>query len=287
MGPKNIILIVMAILIVAGAFVFAEYRNNQIKKAVYSAPVVSGNDNFSTPEILIENSDKDSDGDGLKDWEEALLVTTSSSTPSANLTPTDRLARDFFARYMELNQMGLSGDAQSQQEMVGQVLKNGIVLSQPEIYDLKDIRTSSDNSAEYIKKYGNDVGAIFNSNQIRGRDEAVISKESAEKEDPEILREIDPIISAYKRIIDGLLKIPAPPAMASMHLNLINSVSKFLFTAEAFRQSNADAMKGLQAASSYLDNGKSLIDSLQTIKKYLASKNISYSQNEPGYMFYR
>lgn len=323
MGPKNIILIVMAISIVAGAFVFAEFRNNQLKKVVYDAPIATGNNDELSSAALSDYSLKDTDADDLKDWEEVLLGTdprkadtdadgtpdgkeansgrnplvkssndgmrnTSVSTSTkANLTPTDKLARDFFARYMELNQLGLAKDAQSQQELVGQVLKNGLVLEIPKSFTLKDIKISPDSSKEYATRYGNLLGAVFNNNQILGRDEAVIAKESLEKEEPEILREIDPIISAYKKIVEGLLKISAPANAASVHLGIVNSVSKFLFIAESFRKSDVDALKGLQAASGYLDAGKSLIDSLQAMKKYLSSLNISYAPNEPGNMFFR
>lgn len=310
MGRKNIILIVMAILVVAGAFAFAEYRNKYSEKLVYDAPIVtsgvsSSGENLSS-EILNEYANKDSDEDGLKDWEELLSGTdphkadtdgngikdgkeprSSSGTTAVvvELSPTDKLARDFFARYMELNQVGLTGDAASQTELIGQVLKNGMVLATPKTYSLKDIVVIQDTSTVAIKKYGNEVGGIFQRNQNLGRDEAVIAREAVEKEEPEILKEIDPIISIYKNIVQSLLKVQVPQNEAKMHVDTINAMNKFLFVAESLRQTNVDPLRGLQGASTYLEAGESLFNALRALSRHFSSLGISFTTSEGGAIF--
>ncbi len=309
-------LIVLAGLVVVGAFVLAEYRNKQIKKVVYSSIVATSTEGLSS-----ELQNIDTDTDGLKDWEEVLLgtdpdksdtdgdgtadgkeavagrnplvkgpndsqkETAKNGIPNEKLTQTDILSRDFFARYMELNQTGLSGDAQSQSELIGQVLKNGIVLSSPKVYTQKDMVISADESTAAIRKYGNEVGAIFKKNKNSRRDETVIANDSLEKEDPEILKEIDPIISTYKSILQSLLNTPTPQVMISMHTDLINSVSRFLFVAESLRQTDVDALKGLQGASGYMAAGESFFNALRALTTYFSSVGISYTQNEGGGMF--
>ena len=313
---QNIVLIVLAGLVVVGAFVLAEYRNKQIKKVVYSSIVATSTEGLSS-----ELQNIDTDTDGLKDWEEVLLgtdpdksdtdgdgtadgkeavagrnplvkgpndsqkETAKNGIPNEKLTQTDILSRDFFARYMELNQTGLSGDAQSQSELIGQVLKNGIVLSSPKVYTQKDMVISADESTAAIRKYGNEVGAIFKKNKNSRRDETVIANDSLEKEDPEILKEIDPIISTYKSILQSLLNTPTPQVMISMHTDLINSVSRFLFVAESLRQTDVDALKGLQGASGYMAAGESFFNALRALTTYFSSVGISYTQNEGGGMF--
>ena len=296
----------MAILVVVGAFALAEYRNKQGKKLVYDAPIVTpGTENLSS-EILNEYANRDSDEDGLKDWEELLSGTdphkadtdgngikdgkepvssSGSIAVAVELSPTDKLARDFFARYMELNQVGLSGDAASQTELIGQVLKNGMVLAVPKTYSLKDVLVIQDTSTVAIKKYGNEVGGIFQRNQNLGRDEAVIAREAVEKEDPEILKEIDPIISIYKNVVQELLKVRVPQNEAKMHVDTINAMNKFLFVAESFRHTDIDPLRGLQGASTYLEAGESLFNALRSLSRHFSSLGISFTTSEGGTMF--
>ena len=64
---KNILLILVAILLVGGSFVYAEYRNKQAENIYQAKDVtVTSNDSSVTPQEV------DTDGDGSKDWEEIL-----------------------------------------------------------------------------------------------------------------------------------------------------------------------------------------------------------------------
>lgn len=299
---KNIAFIILALIIVGGVFVLAEYRNNSNGNLVYDSNISIKDAVKAIPQDM---QYKDSDGDGLKDWEEALLGTdpnkaddksliekarnnTSTHTEiesTETLTSTDVLARDFFARYMELKQVGLSTDKQSQENLVGQVLKSGLILDNPKKYELKDIIVITDTSKEAIKKYGNDIGAVFKKYNANNRDEAVIAKEAIDKEDYKILKEIDPIILNYKNIINNLLKIQAPKSISDTHLALINSVNLFLFVSESLRKVDVDPVKGLQGVNRELEAAKALDDALRSIKDRLYSIDITYSNTEPGSMF--
>lgn len=314
---KNIVLILAAAALIGGAFFVAEYRHKQDKNVVYQAPIVS----TSTPALSPELQNVDSDTDGLKDWEEVLLgtdahkadtdgdgtadgkettlgrnplvkgpkdklsETASSKTPTEDLTPTDLLARDFFARYMELRQAGLSQDSQSQIEVAQQVLKNGLVLATPKVYGASSIKVKNDSSPTSVKKYGNDMGNVFITYSINSRNEAVIAKESLEKENPELLKEIDPIITSYKNILNGLLKIEVPQEMVSIHLNLVNAMSGVLFSAESFRKSGADPIQGVQGTVQYLASSRNLSAAFNSLKNHFSSLGIIYDQGQSGAFF--
>lgn len=313
---KNILLILLAALIVSGAFVLAEYRNSQVKKVVYSAPLSA----TSTDGLISSLQDIDTDGDGLKDWEEVLLGTDpdkadtdGDGTPDgveaksgrnplvkgpndkaeavkngiaqAHLTQTEKIARDFFSRYMQLSQTGLASDKESQIQLATEVIKNGIVLEVPKAYTAKDIITSSDVSVEAERKYGNEVGMIFRQNPRLGRDEGLIAQDSIAKEEPELLREIDPTIAVYKKILAELLKVHAPADSAELHLALVNAIGKFLFVAQSLRQTDIDPIKGLQGATQYLAAGESFFNALRGLTTHFASLNITYTATDGGSMF--
>jgi hypothetical protein len=293
-SSRNVFLIIVAILLVGGAFVFAEYRNKKSNN-VYKAPQIT-----ATNEI--PGSNLDSDSDGMKDWEEILVgsdpkdpkskVALNSSAQASTdltktkepLTQTDLISRDFFARYMELRQLGSASDALSQAEIAGKTVGN-IVLPTPKSYVMADITTKPDNDKESIKQYGNEVATVFKKYAIQSRNEAVIAKEALETENLEVLKEIDPIIASYKNIVNGLLLIRVPSGMETLHLDLINAMNGAVFISQVLRKVDVDPISGLQGVNLYLMASNRLSTSFSSIKSYFSYLGISYNTSEPGYLF--
>ncbi len=317
MGPKNILLIIIAFALIGGAFILAEFRNKKTEKVVYQALVAT-----STSVIPSELQYQDSDKDGLKDWEEVLLgidsknpdsdgdgttdgeevvlnrnplvkgpkdkMETSTTTKIAqkeNLTQTDIMARDFFARYMELRQLGISENKINQEELIQEVMKNGIVISTPKLYTSKSILSSSASGKDAIKKYGNDIGKVFRQYSSNARNEVAIAKESIDKEDPEVLKELDPIIKNYKNIISGLLKVPAPQAVGNLHLRLVNSIYILQFNAELLKKSESDGVSALQGVSNYMSGAKEANEVFNALKNYFDDEGVFFDQGEAGAYF--
>ena len=292
---KNIVFILVAILLVGGSFVFAEYRNKQAEN-IYVAPEVTS---------LIDRSaqDLDTDGDGMKDWEEILVGTdpkdakskgsrsSSSSlvkdvtkTPAEKLEPIDQVSREFFARYMELRQLGISSDKLNQQDLVNKTIAS-IPSSEAKAYTSKEILVKTDISKEAVKQYGNEMASVFKKYVISSRNEGIIVKDAVQKGNPEILRELDPVIESYKNIVNGLLKIQAPMSMETLHLDLVNSINSVLFMMKLFRNTMADPLSGVQAASQYLIVQENFFDSLRAIQSYLTYLGITYQTSEPASYF--
>ena len=292
---KNIVFILVAILLVGGSFVFAEYRNKQAEN-IYVAPEITS---------LIDRSaqDLDTDGDGMKDWEEILVGTdpkdakskgsgsSSSSlvkdvtkTPAEKLEPIDQVSREFFARYMELRQLGISSDKLNQQDLVNKTIAS-IPSSEAKAYTSKEILVKTDISKEAVKQYGNEMASVFKKYVISSRNEGIIVKDAVQKGNPEILRELDPVIESYKNIVNGLLKIQAPMSMETLHLDLVNSINSVLFMMKLFRNTMADPLSGVQAASQYLIVQENFFDSLRAIQSYLTYLGITYQTSEPASYF--
>lgn len=278
-SKKNVLIILVAIVLVGLVFVFAEYRNKKV-------------------EITYKNevaglTKQDINSDNYVDWQRILEVNDISSSTKISdlnkdkekLTSTDLLGRDFFAKYMELRQMGDVNDKASQEELVGKVLQSGIMLASPKEYSIIDITTINDDSAESIKKYANDAGYIFKIYSISSRNEAVITKEAIEKESPATLKELDPIIKSYNNILNGLLKVKVPQSMSKMHVDLVNSVSSLVFIVEKFRVSDVDPLAGVQAVARYTSTIQLFADAMNNIKSKLLSLNIKYNANEGGTFF--
>ncbi len=278
-------MIFAAVLLVGGSFVFAEYRNKQSKN-IYVANEKSSLNSYSNG-IDISAKDIDTDVDGSKDWEEILAGTNPNdpkSKPSTtkepvtkDLTKTDSteklsqidlVSRDFFARYMELRQLGTAGDKNTQDDLAQKTINN-IVLSKPIDYKLSEILVKSDSSVDAIKEYSTQIGGIFKKNAIKSRNEIIIAKDAGDNENPDTLKELDPIISSYKSIINSLIKVQAPESMKLMHLDLLNSMNGSLFIAKSLRNYMINPIEGVQAIAYYEIVSKNLFDAVNTIKSYL------------------
>lgn len=291
-------MIISAVIIITSAFFLAEYKNKNDQKLSYESSL------SATAQDIVSDQSLDSDHDGLKNWEEELLGTNknnpdtdgdgtndgkevelhrnplikgpkdsekdmkSEGQKKENLAPIDFFARNFFARYMELKQAGVSNDKASQEELALKVIKEGVVLTLPKEYLVKDIIVTNDNSKEFVEKYIENVNEIFRNNQNRGKDESTIAKESLEKENPSLLKDIDPIIKTYKNVISSLIKIKVPSELSSNHLKMVNAMSGFLFVAESLRKTDKDALIALQGASRQLDAAKALGESLIYLRNY-------------------
>jgi hypothetical protein len=272
-------MILIAILLVGGAFVLAEYRNKQAE-IVYIEPTIS------TSTDLQNLSDS-------TDWKKILLANDKNSSTTIKdltkknekLTPIDMLSRNFFARYMELRQTGNIDDPASQQDLINQVLKDGIVLATPKIYKYTDILVKEDDSNEAIKQYGNDLAAVLKTYSVNSRNEGVIVKDAFDKKDMSILNELNPILNSYQKILNGVLKIPTTKSMAANHLNLVNLLSSSIFMIESYKKSVNDPMAGIQAISLGVKNGDDSIIIFDSIRKSISSHSITYLPSENGYIF--
>lgn len=278
---KNFLLICIAILLVGGSFIYAEYSNKE-KDNVYNAK-----------DLAVVNSDEsepqdiDTDGDGSRDWEEILVGTDpndakskpsdkksvvtgdiSKTNTNTKLDPMDIVSREFFARYMELRQLGSSKDKASQLE-IAQATAGNIVLSKPATYTEKEILIKQDQSIEAVRQYGLEVGNIFKKYLVKSRNEGVIVRDSIEQEDPEILKELDPVIASNKNIINSLVKLSVPASLTTIHLDLLNAMNGSLFVAQSFKDSGVSPVEGIQAIQYYTVVQKNLFDAVNALKSYL------------------
>lgn len=278
---KNFLLICIAILLVGGSFIYAEYSNKERDNVYNAKDLAVVNNDESEPQ------DIDTDGDGSRDWEEILVGTDpndakskpsdkksvvtgdiSKTNTNTKLDPMDIVSREFFARYMELRQLGSSKDKASQLE-IAQATAGNIVLSKPATYTEKEILVKQDQSIEAVRQYGLEVGNIFKKYLVKSRNEGVIVRDSIEQEDPEILKELDPVIASNKNIINSLVKLNVPASLTTIHLDLLNAMNGSLFVAQSFKDSGVSPVEGIQAIQYYTVVQKNLFDAVNALKSYL------------------
>ncbi len=261
-------------------------------------------------------TDQDSDNDGLKDWEEVLWKTDpknrdtdgdgtpdgeevglgrdpnkrgpsdklstqiafspDKSSPDSVATTTDKVARDLFMKYLESKKGGKAMDKDFEQQIVNFALTQNITSSRPRLYTLSDITSSDATSNDALKKYAEDMGGVLKNNQIPMINEMIITTGALQANDPKILEKLDPIIHAYKKIIDGFLNTAVPNSLISKHLQLLNSASNVLYSIEGMRLSFIDPVEALNRSKDYLVYVKNLNDTMKQFSDFYSSHNIKF-----------
>jgi len=239
----------VALIVILGAFGYKYANLNQTSYEQGRLKVVARS--------IIE---KDTDGDGLKDWEEALWGTDphnpdtdgdgtsdgeevkSNRDPTkagpddkldidavlkpkpttVELSVTDKFSRDLFARYFAVKNQSGTISADEEDKLVDNLLTD-YDLPKTKRYQLSDILVSPDNSKEAIRLYGNTIGVAIRANTGRETsNELAIFEEAVTKNRAELLTELDPIIKKYRGIALAVLAIRAPIGAEELELRLIN-----------------------------------------------------------------
>lgn len=268
---------------------------------------------------------KDTDNDGLKDWEEALWGTDPNNpdsdgdeTPDGEeiknernplvvgpedllsvtgkiqydengapiyLSKTDMFGKDVFANIIALKQAGKL-DAGSIESMAETLAQS--VLQDPSntLYGPADIIVTENTSEESLKAYGNAVGAVLlRYTSIPQEGELSIVEKALSAEDAEILKRLDPIIEIYDSVITEMLAIRVPPTMFEVHLTLVNSLAAISQSIRGMQQLISDPISGMASVGLYNYSTDLLTKALTDIRSLLAAKRISFGPLEPGRVF--
>ncbi len=190
------------------------------------------------------------------DWQKQFISKTASSTAfkaatdvkkdekPEKQTPTYELGQNFLTQYIELRQKGLSSDEDLvKAAMDDVVVKSSGAIPPPKTYAARDVSIVND-SASAFQQYNkslNQAAELYAAH----RDEAEIAADALENSDFTKLSEVDASISEYKNILASLVGSQVPRSFADRHLDLLNSLSQLLYSAQAFRHIDTDPLTGL------------------------------------------
>ena len=289
-------------------FAFNKYKNSKLN-------YVSSIKNSSSQEIAEKIILKDSDNDGLKDWEEVLWKTDPNNPDSDGdgmndneevlserdplvegvgdfnkiinekkedsedfqsiLTQTDILARELFSGYIALKQNDILG-TQEQDKFIKKITSTSLEFeSKVEYLTLKDLKITQDSSKESLQKYSSNLKQIF-SNIPELRDDNVILKEALDTDSPEKLEEIKSNVIFYEKAINGLVGMTVPSVLQSRHLNLINSFKKILNNIGQMVQVFQDPILALVGAKEYYNTLQEIAMASAEIGEFFKKNNIIF-----------
>ena len=315
---KKFLVVVLAALIVLGAWFLASYKSN------------SNNDNnssgkFSYISSLFKSNDKDSDNDGLMDWEEALWKTDpnnpdtdgdgtldgqeinlgrdplkpgpddkletssliSQKFSSGESSLTQDLSMQFFSEYLKQKQLGNLSEA-TKENLISSFMTNIQTGQTPDYkaYSVSDINISYDNSSGAIKKYGNDMGAIIKKDSGPATEhEIIIFQRAIETENENELQKLNEITDAYNKMSANGLLLQVPSNIANLHLSLINSFAGTANNLKNMQKIFTDPVLGGIGFEQYQKTASDMLETFRNINNFFTDKKVIFSTNEDGYVF--
>lgn len=266
------------------------------KKRIIEDPI-----SFNKKTTIGEIIEKDTDGDGIKDWEETLWGTDplkpitfdspdakyieqkklagatdggyNPDSKTAPLNETQKVAREIFTTALALNQSGAidTTSAENIAESVSTYIKN---YKSGEDYKYNVLMLAKDSNANTVKKYYTNITEILTKHTKQIDNSLYIINESTKNDDISILKEMDPIIKNNENTISVLLKMSVPANAGLMHLKLINNLNKLNQNEKDMAQLFKNPVISLAATTQYQENLLNMQESIQKLKTYFDKKGI-------------
>ena len=235
---------------------------------------------------LAEVVRKDTDFDGVLDWEESLWGTDptkkdtdedgeadgaeiaqmkadsgmnegtdSTATAEENLTETDKFSRELFTTIVTLNQAGEVDEATA--EKLSAALSDQITNYAPrKIFLASEIKIIEDNSAGAVEKYILKIGDIFRKYPADSSVIDILQEFVGDGENDNVaaLSELDPIVKQTSGAIDEMIKMNVPSELATLHLELVNTLERLMENLNDIQLFDIDPIVAMGAMSQYEEN---------------------------------
>ena len=294
---KNKKFIIFACAIVFLVLVFFSKYGFGFKKHVENPSLSAGNEYLNSELTLASLVNRDSDLDGVLDWEEGLwgmdpkksdsdengvldkdeiikLKEEASSQQGEsslylpedeeNLTETDRFSRELFSTVAALNQAGVVDQSTIDKLSESLVEQMGITASK-KIFTIADIKIIDDNSTQAIKKYESALGSLYQQHIIETDVYGILAESLTSEGDIDInaLNKLDPIIGHFRGIIKGMVGMSVPRSLSLAHLEVLNDFQKVMENISNIKLVDSDIIIAMSAISQYESADEKLKYSIQ------------------------
>lgn len=266
------------------------------------------------------STELDSDGDGLKDWEEELwglnpynpdthgtglgdlayveqerarvaeVPTTILGIYDANTASGERPSSSALAGQILISQLFASKEAGIAIPDSSIRLASEIALSDFEtnysytLYTAGNILTASGDTIPTIRAYGNAVGQALKtpSGQEAPHELSVLLSYAQTSNTASFKEQMDAVLANYDRSIANLLNVPAPPSFVSLHTSLINSLVRVRTDLSFMGSVDTNPILALAALDTYEKNSAYMAQLFEELRKRIAQSGITYESHEAG-----
>lgn len=270
--------------IVAGAYVYNSLTPT-IVPSVQSATVAQ-----VPARVFIETNDTNKNG--LEDWREQFVENSPTISLNENgeeYTLPDTLTGQVGIAFFQsiVTAKGTEGFGRSKEQIIKDTADTISKYGTDNIFDIKDITTTNDNSAEAIRTYANAAADAIIVNDIPGsRDELIILKDILDNGNEQGVEELKTIAQTYQKTRDDTLKIAVPSQLTKEHLDLINVYHALAIDLEAMTKVLDDPMLSLVRIKRYQDDVEGLSLAMQNIYTGIKPYTSSFSENDSALIFF-
>ncbi len=263
---------------------------------------------YNPNDTVADLINKSTTGDGIPDWEKILLgldptktenvpgvpdsvtiqkmmqantASGQTATDNSNLSQTDQVSREFFATVTSLEESGAidangNMDQDTQDQLTNSLINNIQNSPQRKIYQLSDINIINDNSIAAIKDYNTTLNIIFPKTTLNYSVVDVLQKfapdDTGNNTDPSVLPELTPIIRQMNASLFGLLAIPVPQSLATLHLDAINSTESVIENLNDIQLYTTDSIVAFSGMSKYGQNSTAMSTAFQNLASAIDQK---------------
>lgn len=299
--PSKKFVYVMIVITTLGIIIFLIFNFSTQKKFFFFSKEKSSL--VSEQPTLNELVGKDTDGDGVTDWEESLWGTdpknkitfdgipdttyiknkrvelkTDTDTSEKNiLTETDKFARQFFASYAAMKTSGQTDDStlSSFSDSLEQRITDPTILDQ---YTEKDIKLKTGDESKDQETYYTTAAKLFETYKNKGvgdeMDIASVMANSENEVDTQNQDKLYEISLAYKEFAKKLLLVSVPESLASYHLRIINSANNTGIAVGNMSKMLVDPIVGISGTSQYQKYCDNLVSSVNDLEAFLSINGI-------------
>ena len=243
------------------------------------------------PELLR----KDSDNDGVYDWEETLWSTNKHKPATFNnvpdleyiekkkkelnvveeaddktLTETDKFAREFFSTYAAIHGTG-EVDDQTIMDLsisLGQKVTNPILVDK---YTEGDVKVMAADNPDRQAAYYTTIADLFAKYEAKGiGDELEIITNALEgyenKDTSSSFNKLGSISQAYKDFANGVMNTPVPESLAEYHLDIANAAYNVGISVANMAKAISDPLVGVSGVSEYEKYSNEFTDAVEAME---------------------
>ena len=247
----------------------------------------------------------DTDGDGVLDGAEVeahrnpTIAGSNDALPSQNegsniVKPgslTDKLIQDLGIQYFTTK--GLSeGEPLTQTQKsdtansIANSFEQNIQSEEAKISDPYTLQNVLVSNTKSPKEYGNAIGGAMQTSfaSVEGLNisEIDIVQNAATSKDMSLLKQLDPFIQGYKKMISFMKQTSAPSSYAQIHLDFMNTFQNLQTADEKMKLLETDPAESLVGVRVYAPQATRFVDILRNLKAQFDKDRVSFSGEDPG-----
>ncbi|MEZ0208622.1 MAG: hypothetical protein ACAH17_00390, partial [Candidatus Paceibacterota bacterium] len=199
---------------------------------------------------------------------------------------TSSFSKNLYIASTALVQNGID-DPQSEQETINQLLKKEAEKVQPTTYTSQDVKLGTSDSSSSLKLYGNAVALILNgliTEQTITEDLMSVGKYTSTGNESDLAV----LIRSSANLSEALQKLrllSVPPSAVSIHIQILNTLGTFANTVTGLSHAYEDPVRATLAFNRYPNDAVAVLQSFPRLSAFFASKNITYTSKEAGYIY--